>query len=83
VSEVSCWTKGGPVLDQAGDVARDLLRHLAGGLVQVLDHRRVHRHEGGDAVDRHSAVAGGARHVRVDLGDDRGRRQSGGLGDVD
>jgi hypothetical protein len=75
--------QGGPVVDEARDVAGDLLADALGRLVQVLGHGRVHEHGVVDAVSGDEAFAARARHGRVDLGDDGRRRQHGCPRDVD
>ena len=74
--------KRGPIVDQPRGVASDLLGHLADGVVEILHHRRLDRHETCDAIDRDTAVACGARHRRVDFGDDRSCGQRRRLGHV-
>ena len=63
------------LLDRSSGTLGTLLGHVARGLVEVLRHGGVHRHEAGDATGRDPAVAGGARHGRVDLRDHGSRSQ--------
>ena len=71
--------KRGAVIDEPGDVAGNLLGCLADGIVKILHHRSLDRHETGDPAHRNPAVPSRARHRRVDLGDDRACGQRGGL----
>ena len=57
------------VVDDGGDVARDPLRGLARRRMAVFRHRRVDADQRIEAVEMDEAVAVGARHRRVDLGD--------------
>ena len=75
--------QGRPVVDEAGDVAGDLLTDPLDRLVQVLGDGRVHEDRMVDPLGRDQAVPARARHGRVDLGDDRRRRQHRGPRDVD
>ncbi len=74
--------QGRPVVHEARDVARDLLADAPRLLVQVLGHGRVHQDGVVDPLGGDEAVATRAWHRRVDLGDDRRRRQHRGPGDV-
>ena len=58
------------IVDDGGDVAGDHLGGLTGWRMAVLRHRRVDAHQGVEAVEMDEALAVGARHRRVDLGDD-------------
>ena len=60
----------GAVVDDGGDVACDPLRDLVGERVVILRHGRVDAHEGVKPVEVDEALAVGAGHRRIDLGDD-------------
>lgn len=70
------------VVDEPGDVARDLLRHVLGRRVEVLDDRRVDLDEAVDAVGGDPAVSARPWHRGVDLREDRAGRERCGFRDV-
>ena len=73
----------GAVVDEAGDVGRDLVGLGVRGLVDVLRERPIDGDERVDPIERDGAVPARARHGRVDLGDHAAGGEHGGTRDVD
>ena len=73
----------GAVVDEAGDVGRDLVGLGVRRLVDVLRERPIDGDERVDPIERDDAVPARARHRGIDLGDHAAGGEHGGARDVD